>query len=194
MNKVRMESNEYPYDMSNWCCEKSKNVVKDLTSIIEILKCNEDNIQEDLYENINDYLHSAIIDATKIYGFASGSKLLGGEGDLIFDEDKDGLEKILVQFGRVDNTSKQKEIEDLQEFISELSYAINGDRTNRTMIHSAMAKYQNRIDSIGDEIKQLENSIEKVTVGELSWESFIQVAKFIIPRLENELEKLMKNI
>lgn len=173
--------------MDSWFQEKSGNVVKYLAYLIETIKENEDKIPAEVSEDIYFYLYPILIDATKVYGLTCNSKQSGEEGKLIFDKGKDGLEEVLFKFGKVDKTTKMKNIEDLEEFIFKLEELIIGDRSNRTLVHEALANYQNRSRGIKNEIRKLENSIERVTFGKSNWESFVSTAKYTIPRLKEEL-------
>jgi hypothetical protein len=178
-------------DMDSWLNEKSGNVVKYLSYLTEIIKKNEDKISKEICEDIYFYLSPALIDATKVYGFICDSKeQSGNEGELIFDKGNDGLEEVLVKFGQLDKTSRMKKIEDLSEFVLKLEQLIKGDKSNRTLVHEALAKYQNRTNKVKSEIEKLENSIEKVTMGESSWGVFVTTAKYIIPQLKEELNNI----
>lgn len=176
--------------MDSWLNEKSGNVVKYLSWLSESIQNNKELIPKEIYEDISNYVFISLIDATKVYGFICDSEEQSGrEGELIFDKGREGLEQVLVKFGQLEKTSKQKKNEDLEEVIVNLEEAIKGDRTNRTLVHSTLANYQNRLTSVKEQIDKLENSIEKVTFAELDWESFVLTAKFIIDDLKMELEK-----
>lgn len=181
--------------MDSWLQEKSENVVKYLSYLTETIKKNQDKIPKEICEDIYFYLYPTLIDATKIYGLICDSEDQSGrEGELIFDKGNDGLEEVLFRFGQIDKTNKQKKIEDLSELILILEELIKGGKTNRTRVHESLASYQNKIDSVKDEIRILEDSIEKVTMGKLSWELFVYTAEQIIPRLKQELNQELNNI
>ncbi|ACA56899.1 hypothetical protein FDC45_15030 [Clostridium botulinum] len=189
----KLEDLESYLNVDNWLKEKSGNVVKYLSYLTEVVKKNQDKISEEICEDIYFYLYPTIIDATKIYGLICDSKeQVGKEGELIFNKGNDGLEEVLVKFGQLQKTSKQKKIEELEELIFKLEQLIKGDKTNRTLIHEALYIYQNRVNEIKNEIEILQNSIEKVTIGQSKWEVFVITAEHIIPRLKEELANIKR--
>lgn len=177
--------------MESWLLEKSENVVKYLSYLVELIKENEEKIPKDIYDEINYCLQPTLIDATKVYGLICNSKeQSGSEGELIFNKGKDGLEEVLVKFGSMGKTAKMKKIEDLEELIFKLEELIEGDKSNRTLVHEALAKYQSRASEVEQEIQRLENSIEKVTMGQSNWDIFVATARYIIPQFKEKLDNI----
>lgn len=178
-------------DMNSWLNEKSKNVITYLSHLIDYINKNRENIPNDVYEEITYYLYPTLIDSTKVYGLICNSiKQTGREGEIIFEKGSEGLEEVLFNFGVIPITTKMKKINDLEDFINRLKISIHGDKSNRTLIHEALSLYQNRFENINKEISKLEDEIEKVTLNEVKWETFISTTKIIIPKLEQALENL----
>lgn len=180
----------YKY-MDSWLYEKSGNVVKYLSYLVDVLKNNEDRIPDDIYEEINSYVYSSLVDSTKVFGLICNSKKQSGrEGDIIFSKGNEGLEQVLYKFGAITETSKMKKIKELEELIDALNSLILGDKINRTLVYEALSNYQCRTDEVKEQIKQLEDSIENVTMGKTKWKDFVITAKYIIPELKVGLENL----
>jgi flagellar biosynthesis chaperone FliJ len=60
---------------------------------------------------------------------------------------------------KLDKTQGQKKYEELFAFIEVLEELIQGDRTNRTQIHEALWNYRNRVPSVEQYIRTLEDTI-----------------------------------
>lgn len=181
MNKLNMDS---------WLKEKSGNVVNNLATLIDILKRNESMIPKEVYEEIMYELYPTLIDSTKVYGFAYESPQTGREGELIFNKGSIGLEDVMYKLGIISKTSEMKKIEDLEELITRLEDLSDGDKSNRTLVHEALAKYQNKLESINDDVEKLKDLIERVTLGISNWETFVTTSQIIIQNLKYQLDTL----
>lgn len=192
INKVIMKSENYPYNMNSWCIEKSRNVLKSLTSIVEMFNNNEISFKdEDHRDFMVSFLVNGLKDATKIYGFCCGAILDEDYGSLILQNGGDGLEQVMVKFGQLKETTKQKEFRELKSLIENLNNLLTDENFNRTLIHDVIRNYKNNVKNVEKDIQAIENLIEKVTMGEMKKDEFIEIAKLTLKKIQ-ETYKLKK--
>lgn len=183
-------------NMDAWDIEKSGNVLRELVEIAEMLKNKElkfetcekmINYPETAEERFKGCLQVALHDQLKIY-----SSFLGENWDpeyvfWIIEEGYEGYERVLVEMNQLKETKKDKQRRILREMIDSLKIYVDNKNFNRTLIHETLRQYRNNAVDVSEDIQKIENNIEKVTMGEMKVEEFINIANPIIEKLENQL-------
>ncbi|WP_105620049.1 hypothetical protein [Vallitalea okinawensis] len=172
MDKVKPQA-FYPgrnYDQRSWVLEKTESSLKQLLVVVDILneECNENENMLD--ENISQNLSAAIVDLFKLYSFWIGDmEIYSFENlDVILKEGTRGLNRILNQHGIDGKTYIDSNIED-EKWMDSIKKLITLESNNRTLIY----EYLSHITVKTELIKRLELNLEKVTLGELTWEEFV---------------------
>lgn len=183
VNKIYTSS--LPYDVTAWCKEKTENIVKQLTYLVEL---NESlKIEFDKKQDISYYLHLALFDATKLLAFSYGAIWDPIDVDLIDEKGFDGLEEVKQKYGLLDKTDKERKKEGLTSIVNKLKeYLSGGVAPNRTFIHELLSttKYSDPcLDDILDKV-------EEVTIGRLTWDKFCIFAEIKVQELEGRIENL----
>lgn len=98
MNKDHeVRSSNYNYNMASWCTEKSDNIVKCLSSIVELIG-NNPNVSGKLREDVELYLAPALWDATKMLSFSCGAEWSTEDRDLIMENGKCGYNELIKKY------------------------------------------------------------------------------------------------
>jgi hypothetical protein len=135
-----------------------------------------ESVDEELREDIESEVSVALWDTTKIASTVSDTSWSPEEGRLILYEGRDGLEKLLVKYGELGETTKQRKERELTEHkarLSELAAEIldlsrleQGE--GRTLIYAKIMECR-LSDPVIDQAKEL---LEPVTMGDKSWSEF----------------------
>lgn len=165
--KYEIMSSQEPYDMAHWCEEKSTNVTKNLSHLIDSINLNV-NLPKDEKERLLDYIYNALWDATKLLAFSTGANWHTDDRDIIFNNGYEGYEEIAVRYGILESTKKAEINNSLDSIVNELRTLLDGQRSNRTIIHELLDKSPLKNPMI-DSVKTY---TESVSLGELSWSEY----------------------
>jgi hypothetical protein len=196
-----MKDEDKTYYADAWLCEKSESAIKEAIELIRLLKNNipdikpyKDNdkappsIQKmTLKDEIDEAFQGLLWDLTKIYSSANGAHWDADDRDLILNYLYEGLEELQVKYGILNKTKKQEKQESYENFITRLKELLNGERSpNRTFLHELFNSNRTVIDINtiqGRMLIRIENELEDVTQGDLSWEDFVGKANEYIKML-----------
>lgn len=175
-------------DMSGWLGEKTEYVIETLLrlhkEIDEINKEPEnpyayEEPKETKEEKVKKAIENTLFDLTKIYSFALGGDWECNDNDFVL---KNGLEKLKVKYGLIEETSEHHEV---INFVQKASNLIQGERyPNRTLFYDALLPMVGK-DKLFDD---LDNELELVRDGQKSWESFVIFAKDIIQQIKEKYQ------
>ncbi|MEG1255532.1 hypothetical protein [Clostridium sp.] len=179
--------------MESWINEKSLMALKQTAGLVDLLRGNKENIDENLYNEIMGYLSGILGYNSNIYSLIF-DRIDEVNGDRVFEYGKVGLEETLYELEIVKSTPLRTQIKELTTVIEEISVLIQGDRTNRTLIHEVLAGYQSRTKEVQCYIEELEQSIDDVTMGKIEWGCFIEIANRILPTLQMSLVDLNRRL
>jgi hypothetical protein len=162
------------YDQSGWMWEKTDNIIRYLCRLIDA------NQPED--KDLKDYIEYAIRDAFKLYTFWIGNNELFTQSnlELILKNGSEGFKNIKYTNGLSYQIDKftQKEIalakrKDDEQKEKEIFELIVPESNNRTFIYDKLHELSYK----SDQIKKLEKDIEKVTMGEKTWQWLVNIYK-----------------
>lgn len=164
MTTVNFPTAYYPnesYNQSSWILEKAHNTIWYLCNIIDSHCISDDGVITHLF--------SAIDDAMKIYTFFSGLRdIMNSEDRYLPTLGTDGFKRLKYLYGlsyEIDEVSKKDKDKETESIIVSL---IGNEKTNRTIIHEKIHELYYK----SDFIKNLENDLYKVTMGEKPWDWF----------------------
>ncbi len=178
--RVQILSSQHPGDMSGWLKEKSQSLLEQVTLLYDDLR-KRDDLPEGLMNDLESYLYLVFENSTKILSFASGAEWQARDRDTIIEQGTSGLEEVLVKYGLLDETSEDKRTRKIQAFVKKFKVLVHEPgHIARTRIHEMLVK-EGFEDPATNEISGL---IEKVTMGELPWEEFVNLATDLIRRME----------
>jgi len=178
--RVQILSSQHPGDMSGWLKEKSQSLLEKVTLLYDDLR-KRDDLPEGLMNDLESYLYLVFENSTKILSFASGAEWQARDRDTIIEQGTSGLEEVLVKYGLLDETSEDKRTRKIQAFVKKFKVLVHEPGyIARTRIHEMLVK-EGFEDPTTNEISDL---IEKVTMGELPWEEFVNLATDLIRRME----------
>lgn len=201
MNKEMITTSPlYAHDMTGWCFEKINNTVMFLASQCDFLRQYESQ-KERIYLPLGetgyeidpwDDLYSALWDSTKILAYFSGGKWSTSDAQTVMDNGIDGYEQILVRYGILEKTKREKALEEehgkaatvakkianLHSGIIEYSRGLKSP--NRTLLHELFRK--NRCQNTPKEFLEIEDALEDVTMGKMEWSDF---QRFVRERIDN---------
>lgn len=177
-----IRSSVYPYNMTNWCIEKSITVMSRLARVVHELRLQNEAAPNQAIMNMLYDLYPALNDGTKILAFSCGAVWSKQHPELIFNEGYPGFEKVASEYGILDETNPTEQewrplAEELNTFLSEIKTLLDGPRSpSRTLIHQRISSSRLR----SPVIEQIDQLVDSVTMGETDWESFTLRAKQII--------------
>jgi len=185
-DKFEIKASNFPYDMSPWCSEKSENIISEVACIFDLLKERKD-LPNDFKEELVATLNYIAWNGTKLLAFSNGKEWTPKDSSLINDKGYDGYEEVAVKYNLLEETSRDKEKKRLRLFINKFDDYLNGMRApNRTFIHELLqrCKIKNSI------IIELADITEKVTMGALTWDSYVVEARSKLKIFEDSIERL----
>lgn len=154
------------YDQGGWMWEKSQRIINSLCCIIDSNCINNDDLKSDIY--------NAIKNASLLYTFWCGKRDLHHECFVsVINNGSEGFKRfkyINGLDGTIDEESKYDEDKVTEKTIMSL---IGPEKTNRTLIHEKIRHIYYK----SDFIKNLEDNLYKVTMGEKSWDWFVDKYK-----------------
>lgn len=175
-----------PHDMSGWLGEKTEYVIEALLKLHKEIDDinNEPEIpygyeepQISKEEKVKKTIEYTLFDLTKIYSFALGGDWEFNDNNFVL---KNGLEKLKVKYGLIEETSEHHEV---VKFVEKASNLIQGERyPNRTFFYEVLLPMVGK-DKLFDD---LDNELELVRDGQKSWESFVIFAKDIIQQIKEK--------
>ena len=184
--EIKSSDSPYNINMAPWCNEKAEfSLVSIVRAIDKIRETKE--LEEETKESILSELSTAVFNISKLLSFSCGAHWDTSDPDIIFIEGYTGLEKVMVKYGMLEETTedrKPKEIKrslpDFQALLVNLQTLLEGPRNpNRTLLHEFLVKIEFKHPLL-DEIKE---SLEQVTMGEIEWSSFVEKTEESIKHL-----------
>ncbi len=170
--------------MQGYILEKATKVLWDLVALVNELEATK-TTDEQVLEAVHNNVYSALWDVTKIASAASETEWYPEDRDLVLRERRAGVEKLLVRYGWISETTEQKMTREIAEFaqrVLEVAKLSRGD--GRTQIHQEI----NSCNLSFPALQQLSSSIEAVTMGDKSWESFQLEAEVLLRPLIDAYE------
>ncbi|MBI5236091.1 MAG: hypothetical protein HY886_07575 [Deltaproteobacteria bacterium] len=145
------------------------------------------DLPNDFKEDLFATLSVIAWNGTKLLAFSNGKEWTPEDSYLIDEKGYDGYEKVAVKYNHLEETSKDKEKKRLRLFANKFYDYLNGMRApNRTFIHELLLGCKIK-DSI---ITELTDLTEKVTMGALTWDSYVEEAKLKLKIFESSIERL----
>jgi hypothetical protein len=161
--------------VDHYFVEKSARALRSLARILEAVRKSK-SLEKSSKEDIENEISKALWEVTKVAAVAAGVSWSPEEGRLILYEGWDGLETLLVKYGELTETTKQRRerelaehkarLSDLAADILQLSRQDRGE--GRTLIYTRIQ--ESRLDD--PIIDQIEDLLEPITMGEKSWLDF----------------------
>jgi len=170
--------------IEDWVVEKSRRVLEDIVKLYEDFR-KRDDLPEEFVKTFQIHLHPIIFNSTKILSFATNKEWAVSDPDSIWEQGKPGLDKVLVKYGLLDEgqTAEAKKKARIQSFLidlEEIKELLSGTRyPSRTWIHGLLLRLPIQ-DPLLDEISHL---TERVTMGELSWDEYVNSASRLLEDL-----------
>jgi hypothetical protein len=186
----KIMSEQYPYDMGPWLCEKSEHGLKALVEIRkDLLKiANNDTIEKDIKDWLNYNLSYTMFQLTKIYAFSNGADWNPADEDILFDKLDNGLEELQVKYGLREKTTEQVETENYADFISKLKEYVEMEQDpGRSLLQGHLDNHTSYIEDHtwnGFFLRKIEKLAYKVANGELDWSDFISQAKKLVSDID----------
>lgn len=183
-SRHEIRSSEYPWDMSGWCAEKSENVVWALARLSEAVKKGRD-LDENLREGIEFFVHSALHDATKLLSFAAGAPWDPDHRDLVVEFGVRGYEELLVLYGLMDETTEDREerewyasLDQRDKELSDLAYRVRGlvDQARGEARVPLFELVHSCAHDVG-EVHTMREWTEAVSQGEVDWVAYTAVMR-----------------
>jgi hypothetical protein len=194
-NFPKIMSEQYRFDMGPWLCEKTEAALETVIDLIQTMKGNiPDKKPYEQYGNyttlqelFDEAISGVLWDLTKIYSFSTGGNWDPSDRDIISTELNDGLEKIQKKYGLIDKTQKEEKDEKYKCFLSKLNELLSGGSVpNRTFVNELFDKnieFINQNTIQGRILKNIEKELDKVNLGETTWEDFVISAKDLLRML-----------
>lgn len=179
-DKFEIRASNFPYDMSSWCSEKSENIVTEVARIFDLLT-KQNDLPNAFREDLIYALNCISWDSTKLLAFSNGKEWMPKDSYLINEKGYDGYEAVAVKYNLLEETTRDKEKKQLRLFVNKFNNYLYGMRApNRTFIHELLlgCKINHSI------ISELTDLTEKVTMGELTWDSYVEKARLRLKRFE----------
>ncbi|QTQ15537.1 hypothetical protein [Treponema parvum] len=188
-------SNQFECNMAHWLYERVVSVIEKLLEIQKFFVVNRDkqNIEELLTspytdsktnnDHILDLISDSFFELTHILSFTVGGTWDPQDKDLLIIRGEKGLDKLYVKYGLKEETDIHREI---FSFIRKARELLKGERApNRTFLYDILYPIVKE-DPL---LQHIDDNLELVRDGEMTWEAFVD--KTVIDL--NRLEKLYEN-
>ena len=172
--------------MAAWCTEKSLHVTETLAYVAEALK---GDMSQEVREEMSARVYSALFDATKILSFSCGATWNWEDGRSTAENGLAGFANLKDAY----NLSGRSAYLELQRsFLASIRELVTGPRSpNRTPLYELLE--ERRSDS-SDCYSRLRDTLEKVTMGEITWDDFQDEALRELDVLEAGLSEEEKQL
>ena len=164
-----------------WAAMKSRNVVEQLAKLIDQLSGNS-NESECL-----DNLSRALYDATKLMAEFNNADWDPADRDIVVERGYAGFEELLVKYGMLKETTEEKKRNQIMAAVNEMRQLLEGNRApNRTLIHEILGP-------LPDDpwIAMLKALTEQVSIDQLQWEGYQELAKDALKQIEESFEPIL---
>jgi aminopeptidase-like protein len=170
--------------IESWVVEKSRSVLENVVELYEDFR-KRDDLPEEFVKTFQLHLHSVIYNSTKILSFATSKEWAVRDPYSIWEQGRTELDEVLVKYALLDKgetaeakkrariQSLLRDLEELKELLSETRYP------SRTWIHGFLLRIHIQ-DPLLAEISHL---TERVTMGELSWDEYVNSASRLVENL-----------
>ena len=167
--------------MAAWCTEKSLHVTETLAYVAEALK---GDMSQEVREEMSARVYSALFDATKILSFSCGATWNWEDGRSTAENGLAGFANLKDAY----NLSGRSAYLELQRsFLSSIRELVTGPRSpNRTLLHELLEEKRS---DCRDYCYRLLDALEKVTMGQTTWQRFQEEALRELNRLEEGLSE-----
>ncbi|MBG7617524.1 MAG: hypothetical protein IZT57_04050 [Chloroflexi bacterium] len=166
--KPKIRSSQYEYEMTDWLLDHSQALLTEAIELSAELRSTAKQNDEALIK-----LNSIITNSSKLLAFASGGDWAEQDVKMLLAEGSAGLEKLLVKYGLLEETSEDIEKQNIASFVTKLKPLIYEPaqviRDESRQILSGYGFSQTLIDRI---IEMLGH----VSRGELKWVEFVAQA------------------
>ena len=180
-----IRSSQFPHNMAAWCNEKAEHSLASLARTLEQVR-EVREMSQTMKDSLLQELWFAVSDTSKLLAFSCGAEWDPSDADTVFEQGYLGLERVMVRYGMLQETSQDRQRKRLEQFLSRLETLLEGPRApNRTMIHEALAGTPLQHPLL-DEFGSL---IESVSMGEMQWDAFVPLARDLVRRLGASLRE-----
>lgn len=181
---VRVTHSGFEFDMTAWGAEKSEGLMRALSELAGYVQRR--TLEGAEMEDAREAFWDACVQAARLLGFFWGVTLTHEEVTAIFKGGRSAYAAVAQKHGfRTRSLASDDYTEDeirasRQRLLLELDELTRGPRSNRTQVHEALrsADLPRRDDLLGC----LSELVEKVTQGELQWETFVAVVQDLARR------------
>ncbi|MFZ5586549.1 MAG: hypothetical protein ACOZHQ_11515 [Thermodesulfobacteriota bacterium] len=177
---------KFPFNMASWCSEKSQSVLFTFTTLLSMInRCTD--LNQETREYLQAIISGGIWNGSKLLALSCGADWQPMDADDIFGKGREGLENILVEYGLLSETSQDRIKWNILQFYISIEALVDGPRVpNRTLLHALLAKRE--LDHSG--VTLISELLEKVTMGDLDWDKFVEEAKIIINHVKTDLDTI----
>lgn len=185
--KHEIRSPLFGHNMAGWCAEKSSHVLQDASRMLDMLA--ESGMDEKTREMFRLHLECIAWDASKLVSFATGADWTPDDARAVQTRGYEGYQEVAVRFGILDQTDKQRELTRLSSFIAAVEPLVKGPKApNRTFIHELLGRTSLKHPLV----TIIADKVELVTMNDLRWESFQEIAlkEIIAAKQQVEAEKV----
>jgi len=179
--------------IESWVVEKSRSVLENVVELYEDFRRGDD-LPEELVKTFQLHLHPVIYNSTKILSFTTSKEWAVRDPYSIWEQGGTGLDEVLVKYGLLDEgetaeAKKRARIQSLLRELGELKELLSGMRyPSRIWIHGVLLPIHIQ-DPLLDEILHL---TERVTMGELSWDEYVNSASRLVEDLTTKYREIEK--
>jgi len=172
--KPKIRSSQYEYEMTDWLLDHSQALLIESVELATALKKVQKKDDELLIK-----LNSIITNSSKLLAFSSGGDWSEADAKILVSEGELGLEKLLVKYGLLEETSEDIEKQRIASFVVKLKPLIYepvqviSDRSRQMLGEYGFSEAM--IDRI---IKML----AEVSRGELKWVEFVAKSTELLKR------------
>jgi hypothetical protein len=182
----------FPYDMRDWCVEKSSHIVKVLSSMIDCLNETRDEVPEETREQLIDYISPAIYDATKIMAVSCQGNWEPGDRDLIVKTGRKGYSALSAKYGLEKDDDFKKMIRETQsiekaesmEMLSLMSKMLEILKMPRGEARTIINILLDELHQDNTVFQTFNSLTNQVNMGEITWEEYIATMNRVIEQYQ----------
>ena len=178
--EIVITSTQFPYNMADWCTEKTANVLQEMAMIVEVVN-EESAVSTEVRDSILSSLYPAIWDATKMLAFACGATWEPSDREIILKGGRFAFEELQTKYGMLSQEKDRKRVFDIEEFIAIFRSLLDGPRH---LARPQLCDLFGRTRIKEPILESLDDELERVNMGTEEWSEFVQKASCLLDGLE----------
>lgn len=178
--KVSIRSSQYENDMADWLIGKSEKALSETVTLCETLSDSKMNLSEEALSELEKRIFIIIRNLTKTLAFACGAEWEAEDAKTITEKGSLGLEIAKKKYGILAETSEDKRIFEIEEFVKQLKPLVFEPKQ---VIRDTLREKFGKAGFDEGIINELIDMMLEVSKGSIKWNDFVAKATLLFDEI-----------